>query len=329
MARPLRLEFPGAVYHVTARGNERRLIFTDDEDRLDYLARLDHYRTKFGFRLLAYCLMSNHLHLAIRRGPAPLSRVMAGLHSSYTQSFNRRHRRVGHLFQGRYKAFLVQEDRYLQALVRYIHLNPVRARMVERPCDYRWSSERFYRRGGAPPWLDIDEALPSFGPTRRSALRRYLQLTDGTIDPSSEYENLPALDQVVKGNELFALTRLGEAGQLDPPLRGLSEAGVIAAVSRLTHIPVADLVGPCKGGAIAAARCMAAFVAVRYAGISRRRMARRFHRDDSSLARPVHRLEARLQQDPELRRQVEDVVTLLRNTTFSPSATRPETSNQD
>jgi len=314
MARPLRLEFSGAVYHVTARGNERRLIFADDEDRLDYLARIAHYRTKFGFRLLAYCLMTNHLHLAIRRGPIPLSRVMASLHSSYTQWFNRRHGRVGHLFQGRYKAFLVQEDRYLQALVRYIHLNPVRARMVERPCDYPWSSERFFRRGGGPAWLDIDEALPSFGPTRRSSMRCYLELMDGTLDSSSEYENLPALDQVIKGNEFFALMKFGEAGQLDPPLRGISEAGVIEAVSRLTDLPVEDLVGPSKGGAVADARCLAAFVAARYAGISRRRMARQFHRDESSLARPVHRLEVRLHHDPELRRQVERLVTLLRTT---------------
>src|SRR6266540_7041284 len=132
MARPLRIEFPGAMYHVIVRGNERKAVFRDDADREDYLRRLARYREKFGFRLLAYCLMNNHVHLAIEAGNDPLSRIMAGLQSSYTQYFNRRHDRSGHLFQGRYKAFLVEKDRYALALVRYIHENPVKARVVER-----------------------------------------------------------------------------------------------------------------------------------------------------------------------------------------------------
>jgi REP-associated tyrosine transposase len=131
MARPPRLEFSGAVYHVVARGNERRPVFWDDDDREQYLRRLIHYRNKFGFSLLAYCLMDNHVHLAIRTGDEPLSRTMAGLQSSFSQWFNRNHRRPGHLFQRRYKAFLVQKDRYLLALVRYIHENPVEAGVAE------------------------------------------------------------------------------------------------------------------------------------------------------------------------------------------------------
>ncbi len=312
MARPLRLDVAGAVYHVTARGNERRAVFTDDEDRNDYLARLAWYRAKFGFRLLAYCLMTNHVHLAIRRGPAPLSRVMASLHSSYTQWFNRRHRRVGHLFQGRYKSFLVQEDRYLVALVRYIHLNPVRARIVEKACDYAWSSDRFFRGKRPPSWLDVDDVLPSFGPSRRSALRRYFELVDNLKKTDSDYETLPAVDQVVKGDEVFALTRFEQIGELAPPLRGLSEDRVIEAVSRSTGVSVSELVGPLKGGAVAEARCLAAYVAARAGGISRRRMARRFHLDDSSLARPVARLESRLERDAALRQTVETLIQHLR-----------------
>src|SRR5712692_10477431 len=159
MARPPRLEFAGAVYHVVVRGNERRAIFRDDGDREQYLARLAHYRKKFGFRLLAFCLMDNHVHLAIRTDQVPLSRIMAGLQSSYTQWFNRRHKRAGHLFQGRYKAFLVQEDRYLLGLVRYIHENPVKARLVKKTKDHAWSSDRYYRRGSGPEWLDAEDVL--------------------------------------------------------------------------------------------------------------------------------------------------------------------------
>ena len=119
MARVLRLEGEGAVYHVIVRGNERKAVFRDDEDRRAYLDRLAKYRERFGFRLLAFCLMGNHIHLAIERGPTRLSRVMLALQSSYAQRFNRRHNRVGHLFQGRYKAFLIEKDRYLLALIRY------------------------------------------------------------------------------------------------------------------------------------------------------------------------------------------------------------------
>ena len=147
MARPVRIESAGALYHVIVRGNERKAVFRDDGDRNDYLRRLAHYGEKFGFRLLAYCLMDNHVHLAIETGKAPLSRVMAGLQSSYTQYFNRRHRRVGHLFQGRYKAFLIEKDAYGLALLRYIHENPVKAGVVSAPHEYEWSSDRYYRGG--------------------------------------------------------------------------------------------------------------------------------------------------------------------------------------
>jgi putative transposase len=113
MARPVRIAFPGAPYHIIVRGNERKAVFRDDSDREDYLRRLAHYREKFGFRLLAYCLMNNHVRLAMEAGRDPLSRIMVGLQSSYNQYFNHRHGRVGHLFQGRYQAFLVDKDRYV------------------------------------------------------------------------------------------------------------------------------------------------------------------------------------------------------------------------
>lgn len=311
MARPPRLEFPGAVYHVTVRGNERRPVFRDDSDRNEYLDRIAHYRERFRFRLLAYCLMTNHVHLAVRSGPVPLSRVMAGLQSSYTQWFNRRHGRVGHLFQGRYKAFLVQEDRYLLALIRYIHLNPVCARLVESASEYRWSSDRFFRRGSGPAWLDLDGALPTFGPTRRSAVRRYIELVDGPAALPS-YEDLRAIDQIVKGDEIFALDRFEAADQLAPLLRGLSEDRVIEVVARMRGLTQEDLTGPKRGGSIAFARCLAAYVARRLARISTRRLARRFHRDDSSFVRPMAKLEKRLETDGHLRDQIDRIVHELR-----------------
>ena len=305
------MQFPGAVYHVTARGNEQRPIFRDDRDRRQYLDRVAHYRERFRFQLLAYCLMTNHVHLAVRSGAVPLSRVMAGLQSAYTQWFNRRHERVGHLFQGRYKAFLVQEDRYLVALIRYVHLNPVAAGVVKNASTYSWSSDRYFRRGTGPSWLDLDAALPSLGPTRQSAVRRYVELVDGP-GPHPLYEEVGAIEQIVKGDESFALGRFEAGKQLEPPLRGLSEDRLIEVVARARGLTTTDLTGPQQGGSIAFARCLAAYVARRASQISIRRLARRFRRDDSAFARPIARLEKRLESDAALRDQVDRILAELR-----------------
>jgi REP element-mobilizing transposase RayT len=312
MARPPRLEFPGALYHVTVRGNEKRAVFRDDVDRRQYLDRLAHYRERFRFQLLAYCLMTNHVHLAIRAGVVPLSRVMAGIQSSYAQWFNRRHERVGHLFQGRYKAFLVQEDRYLLALIRYVHLNPVSGGIVTHPSHYRWSSDRSFRTGISPDWLDLDAGLLHLGATRRVAVRRYIDLVEGPeIQPS--YEALRAIDHTVKGEEVFALERFDAADQLEPLLRGVSEERLIEVVAQSTGLAKEDLAGPQKGGAIAFARCVAAYLGRRFARISTRRLARRLHRDDSSFARPIARLEKRLETDLPLREQIGRMVAELQS----------------
>jgi REP element-mobilizing transposase RayT len=310
MARPLRLEFPGAVYHVMARGNERRPIFRDDQDRQQYLSRLAHYREKFGFQVLAYCLLTNHVHLAVRTGKFPLSRIMAGLQSSYTQWFNRRHARVGHLFQGRYKAFLVQEDPYLLGLVRYIHENPVRARLVAKARDYRWSSDRSYRQGGGPGWLDTDEVLAALATSRQAAVRRYVELMARGEAP--RYEELESVGQVVKGDEEFAVRRFEQAKEPEPLLRGLTEKLVTRVVARARGLGVGELRGPGRRRDLSEARAMAGYIGKRLGGISLSRMARYFHRDGSTLVRDVERFEQRLEKEKDLRRKLEAVVKRLR-----------------
>lgn len=174
MARPLRIEFPGALYHVTARGNERRAIYRTDHDRRRFLSILQDIVEHFRLVLHAYVLMGNHYHLLVETLEPNLARAMHDLNGTYAQSFNRRHGRVGHLLQGRYKAPLVQYDAYLIELSRYIHLNPVRARIVDRADEYPWSSARAYvRKSAAPPFLTVAEVLGSFGDRLRSARRRY------------------------------------------------------------------------------------------------------------------------------------------------------------
>lgn len=155
MSRPLRIEFPGAVYHVTARGDRREPIFEDDVDRTALLAVLAQALSRFDAQCLAYCLMGNHYHLVVHTRQANLSRLMRHINGVYTQDFNRRRIKVGHLFQGRFKAILVDRDAYLLNLCRYVERNPVATRLVQRPAQWFWSScQAHLGLVPTPPWLD-------------------------------------------------------------------------------------------------------------------------------------------------------------------------------
>ena len=164
MARRPRIEYPGALYHVIARGNQRQRIFVDDSDRRHYLNLLLALKKTCSFRLYTYVLMHNHVHMLIETGTIPLSRIMQRLIGGYTQYFNRRHGLSGHLFQGRYKAILCAKDSYLLELSRYIHLNPVRVKAVRDPAKYRWSSYHAYLGGKAQgEYVDVEPVLAYFG----------------------------------------------------------------------------------------------------------------------------------------------------------------------
>src|SRR5918992_121208 len=141
MARPVRIQYPGAVYHIISRGNNRQFIFRDDQDRKKYLERLAWYCQDKGVHLLCYCLLTNHVHLLLETPKGNLSKMMQPFQTSYTVYFNKRHHRSGHVFEQRYKAFLVDKDNYLLQVSRYIHLNPS---WSKGPQDYRWSSYRGY-----------------------------------------------------------------------------------------------------------------------------------------------------------------------------------------
>jgi putative transposase len=202
MARQLRIEFPGAIYHVTARGNGQADIFVDAEDRLAFLAVLAECITRFGWLCHAYCLMDNHYHLLIETPDGNLSSGMRQLNGVYTQRFNRRHGRVGHVFQGRFKAILVDRDSYLLELCRYVVLNPVRAKKVRSAARYKWSSY-LATAGGAsvPQWLQTDWVLSQFGKTRAAAKRRYERFVAEGVGGGSPWNELRG--QVLLGGELF------------------------------------------------------------------------------------------------------------------------------
>ena len=302
MARPLRLEVSGGLYHVIARRNERRAIFRDDADRSRYLALIARYRDKFGFQFLAYALMNNHVHLAIETGKAPLSKVMAGLQSSYTQYFNRRHDRVGHLFQGRYKAFLVEEDRYALALLRYIHENPVKAGVVERPEQYEWSSDRFYRRGRGPEWLDCDRILRMLGRGRATAARSYRRLMREEVE--EPYEEVPSWGGAVKGDEVFADRVLQAAGEPAVVPRGLTLERIARAVSEAQGVELGRMKGPSRDRKASRARLMTAWLAREVGRIPAARSARYFGRAGSTAINGLNRLDEAAETDRGLQRSL-------------------------
>jgi len=174
MARPLRIELAGGLYHVTSRGDRREEIFRDDQDREDWLTVLGEVCSRFNWRCHAYCEMTNHYHFVAETPDANLSKGMRQLNGVYTQRFNRRHGMVGHLFQGRFKGILVERDAYLLELSRYVVLNPVRAGMVADPAAWPWSSYRaMLGLEPAPAWLETDWVLGQFGSKRRRAQKGY------------------------------------------------------------------------------------------------------------------------------------------------------------
>jgi REP element-mobilizing transposase RayT len=202
MTRPLRLEFPGALYHITARGDRRTVIYVDHADRLEWLNILAEVCSRFNFIVPAYCEMSNHYHLMIETPDGNLSQGMRRLNSIYSQYFNRRHQQVGHVFQGRYKAILVQKENYLLELTRYIILNPVRAKFVSLAEDWAWSSyQATLGKAPAPTWLDTGWLLSQFGNTHSAARAAYGQFVaagEGTDSPLKRTQH-----QLVLGDDDF------------------------------------------------------------------------------------------------------------------------------
>ena len=202
MARPLRLEFAGALYHVTARGDRQEDIYETNQDRTLFLSLLGEVCNRFGWICHGYCLMTNHYHLLIETPNSNLSKGMRQLNGVYTQRFNRVHSRVGHVFQGRYKAILVDKNSYLLELARYIVLNPVRARMVHSAEEWRWSSYRATTgQAPGPEWLKVEWLLAAFGQCKAAAIDAYkgfVAVGEGQPSPWEALKN-----QVYLGDEEF------------------------------------------------------------------------------------------------------------------------------
>jgi len=231
MARPLRLEYPGALYHVTCRGNARDKVFLVDLDRELFLEVLSQVVERFNWLCHAYCQMTNHYHLLVETVDPTLSRGMRQLNGVYTQQFNRRHRRTGHVFQGRYKAILVERDAYLLELARYVVLNPVRAKMVRTAKDWPWSSYRATAGiGVAPPLVTTDWILEQFDSSKKKAQAAYREFVSAGRG-ASVWESLRG--QIYLGSDEF-IEQHAPSGSANLP--------EIPRVQRLVDRPTLDTV---------------------------------------------------------------------------------------
>ncbi|MBI5212130.1 MAG: transposase [Nitrospirae bacterium] len=203
MARKTRIEFEGAFYHIITRGNQRQKVFKHEDDSTKYLETVAKYKEKYGFALYAYVLMSNHVHLLIETGKVPLSKILQGINQSYTMYYNKRYRTAGHLFQGRYKAILCDKDEYLLALLKYIHFNPMRAKIAA-PGEYKWSSHVSYTsRQSKDTLVDTEKVLKLFSGNKSAArklYRAYMEDTDVHIGKEDVYATV---DQRILGDEEF------------------------------------------------------------------------------------------------------------------------------
>lgn len=266
MARKPRIEFKGAFYHVITRGNQRQKVFKDEEDFQEYLALLAFYKERYKYLLYAYVLMNNHVHLLIESREIALSKILQGINQSYTMYFNKKNRTVGHLFQGRYKAILCDKDAYLLSLIKYIHLNPVRARIAKTAGQFRWSSNRSYCKQQKNDIVDTESVLRIFSEDKSQARKLYEAYMDDGVEVKKE-DIYRTVSQRILGGEKFVDTvmeRIEERFEDKRKRHEFSLKEIAETAGKVMGITIDQLKDKSKGKNILAARKLASLVAKEY-----------------------------------------------------------------
>ncbi|MBL3600676.1 MAG: transposase [gamma proteobacterium endosymbiont of Lamellibrachia anaximandri] len=303
MARKTRLHVPGGLYHVMLRGNGGQVIFFDEADRYHLYLLIQQGVERYGHRVHGFCCMTNHIHLAIQVAEEPLSRIMQNLSFRYTRWINKKQARTGHLFQGRYKSILVDADSYLLELIRYIHLNPVRAGMVEEPDDYAWSAHRAYLGSETLSWLETDWVLSRFAKRLDTSRQRYEAFVQADIGGGYREEfHRGGEDGRVLADDRFLERVLGAPVQLSPKV---TLEGIIAYVTVEYGVSEEELQGPSRNRAVSEARTVTGWLARRLRTASIQEAASHFHRDASTLSRNIGKIEARARASDRLRKRLE------------------------
>jgi REP element-mobilizing transposase RayT len=309
MGRPLRIEYPGAFYHVTSRGNEQKEIFKSDKDREQFISYLESASSRYEAVIHVYCLMSNHYHLLLETPSGNLSEIMRHINSAYTNYFNAKRKRAGHLLQGRYKAILVEADEYAKELSRYIHLNPVRAGVAEKPEDYPWSSYKsFIGRGKNPAWLNTEFILGYFG-NKTESQKHYRQFVN--IMRGREYESplKNTAASTILGSADFVKEITGkylDTKQEDrnlPALRKLSKRPAIEKIAEEVNSIITDDETLSKAATI--------YFCHRYSGASLKEIGKIFDIGESAVSQASRRFAQKVGKNDRLKEVAETIERML------------------
>ncbi len=314
MARPLRIQYPGAVYHVTSRGNERRWIFKDDKDRKTFMEILSQSLKTYNVRLYSYILMSNHFHLLIETPVGNLGEFMRHFNITYTSYFNRMHKRVGHLYQGRYKSIIVDKDEYLSVLSRYIHLNPVRTKQVKGKAEgekieilmnYKWSSLPGYiKKSKKEKFIDYEKVLGEYGGDNDRSRQAYRKRIREDITQGLEIKDKIIGQSVLGGEEFIKWIKdkflKGKKDRECPPLRDLqryrAKEEIMEVITKETGKSFEEI--KAEGGNI---RQIAMDVLYRIGSIKGVEIGKIFGVDYSTVSQGRKRLREKMQKDKKLR----------------------------
>ncbi len=304
MARKPRVHFPNAFYHAISRGNQRQDLFLDEKDYQTYLSYLSEYKTRYQFCLYAYVLMRNHVHLLLEVRETPLSRIMQVLQFRYTRYFNRRYSKVGHLFQGRYKAILCDRDPYLLELIRYIHLNPIRSRVVRDLERYRWVSHLNYLGRRRDELIDEEFGLSQFGRSKEVARRRYREFVLEGLDQGHQERLYEVKDQrFLAGDEYIERIESKKVSDMpvlfDIPLEEIvMEVGGQIGVRRDQFYSL----GRERRGAYG--RGIVAYLARKLGGYLVKEIAEYFRREPMTISGAIIKVEDQIQRDGALAKRI-------------------------
>ena len=304
MSRKPRIHLPGGIYHVMLRGNGGQAIFFSDSDRQVVYSLLEEGIERFDYRVHAFCLMSNHMHFALQVGELPLSKIMQNLSFRYTRHINQQQKRMGHLFQGRYKALLVDEERYLLGLIRYIHQNPLRADLVKDLKNYPYSSHLCYLESEQKDWVYRDRVYQRFGKSKRVAIRKYAAFLDEKEEDPSLFRKGEVKPDII-GDDGFAKRALRSAEEkVQLALKWEDILQVVGAVLQVNP-EVLKMLGKQRKNALA--RAFVALFAEEFLVAPFQKVARFFNRDIVTISEGVGRLKNRLSLDSQLKEQYETI----------------------
>ncbi len=306
MARKKRLHYPGACYHIILRGNAGNDIFFEEQDRSRFFFLLQQGKERFKHRIHAYCLMTNHVHLVIQVGEIPLSRILQNISFRYTRFINHRKKQTGHLFQGRYKAFLLDVDTYLLELVRYIHNNPVRAGMVKTPEEYPWSSHFAYLGNISVPWLTTDWVLAQFTSTKKKAVELFGKFVSKGMaeDHRKEFYQGESERQII-GDDRFAEKALAQASRKIREKTSLDQ--VVQVVCEHFNTSKSELCSKSRQKRISELRAILALLVRDIEDLQLTALSRKLKRDLSGLSQAAGRLDQKLKFDKKLENKVNSI----------------------